>query len=125
MSEYLPKLLYERIKNLCDQKGITINTMEKEANVSKSTCDNLKKGSSPSIEKIYKIANYFNVTIDYITGKTETPNYGYSITEQEEFLLNSFRNTTEEGRQRIIQNVLNICDEIEKKHTKSDQSNAG
>ena len=36
------------------------------------------------------------------------------LTEQENALLTAFRGTTEEGRMKIIQAVLNICDDIEK-----------
>ena len=47
------------------------------------------------------------------------------LSEQEKTLLETFRTTTELGRQRIIQSALNIYDEIEKKDTRANTKNSG
>ena len=44
------------------------------------------------------------------------------LTEQENALLSAFRRTTEEGRMKIIQAVLNICDEIERREINGNNS---
>lgn len=62
--------MIDRIKNLCITKGVSINQMLKETNLNKSVIDNIKKGSIPSIDKIEKIADYFNVSVDYLLGRT-------------------------------------------------------
>jgi hypothetical protein len=36
-------------------------------------------------------------------------------------LVEMFRGTTEQGRMRIIQAVMNVCDDIEKKPARTDQ----
>lgn len=55
-----------------------------------------------------------------------TSNIKITTTEQENTLLKAFRGTTEEGRMRIIQAVLNICDDIECGEIRAkSQSNAG
>ena len=53
--------------------------------------------------------------LDIIDGNTV-------FNEQEKELLEAFRSTTEKGRFKIIQAVMNICDEIEKKSASSDTS---
>ena len=60
-----------RINSLCEERKISINQMSQETGLSKSVVDNIKKGSTPSVEKISIIADYFNVSIDFLLGKTE------------------------------------------------------
>lgn len=67
-------ILITSISRLCDQHGISINKMLQDVGLNKSLVDNLKKGSMPSIDKITKIADYFGVTVDYLLGKSDTPN---------------------------------------------------
>ena len=64
-------LLIERISRLCEAKGVSINQMLQDAGVSKSLVDNLKKGSSPSVDKIAFVADYLQVSIDYLLGRTD------------------------------------------------------
>ncbi len=116
----------QKFIDLCNKKGVSPTSVCKHIGLSNAAYSCWSEKTIPREATIRKIADYFNVTPEYLKGNEEKENKKSSeLTEQEEFLLNSFRKTTEEGRQRIIQNVLNICDEIEKKHTKSDQSNAG
>ncbi len=59
--------IYEKIQYLCDEKGIKLATLCKEANISKSTLSELKTGrtKTPSTQTLSKIANYFSVSLDY------------------------------------------------------------
>ena len=101
MKEKIQNILSTRISDLCKEKNISINQMLIEAKVNKSTIDNLKKGSMPSVEKIYIIAEYFNVTIDYLLGKTDeikkepeikpSKLLKNSLSTQEWNLLNAYR----------------------------------
>ena len=79
------------------------------------------------------IANYFGVTVDYLLGREgrmavleqkalDIIDGNTVFNEQERELLEAFRSTTEKGRFKIIQAVMNICDEIEKKSASSDTS---
>lgn len=60
----------ERIERLCSEKGVDVKTMLLECQLSRSTVDNMKKGSKPSIDKIQPIAEYFGVTVDYLIGNS-------------------------------------------------------
>lgn len=64
-------LLYQRIKTLCSEYNITINRLESELNFAPSTIQKWKSVNSPSISKVVEVANYFNVSIDYLLGRTE------------------------------------------------------
>ena len=72
-----------------------------------------------------------NVSVDYLLGKTDNPAStavtvasGWDLDEREQTLLTTFRSTTEEGRQLIIQSVLNIRDDIAKRNTNPSQDKA-
>ena len=63
--------LYDRIKELCESQGITVAELERELGFSNSTIRKWGNSTSPSIDKIIKISEYFNVSVDYILGFTE------------------------------------------------------
>lgn len=65
------RFIYARIKDLCYQSGITIARLEKTLGFSNGTISKWGNQVSPSAEKIEKVADYFNVSTDYIYGKTE------------------------------------------------------
>lgn len=60
--------LYERIERLCKEKGVNITVMCREASVSRGNLTDLKMGrqSGLSAKNIAKIANYFDVSTDYL-----------------------------------------------------------
>ena len=61
-------MLYEKIHEICDSKGITVSGLEKDLGFSNSTIRKWKN-SSPSIENLKKVADYFGVTVDYFLEK--------------------------------------------------------
>ena len=66
--------LYERIKFLCKKHNITISQLESYLGFGSSSIKKWEKTSSPSVDKIVKVANYFNVTLDYLMGRTDIEN---------------------------------------------------
>ena len=57
--------LYENIKNAAKDKGYSINRLEKELGFARSYIGKFKT-ITPSIEKIQKIADFLDVTTDYL-----------------------------------------------------------
>lgn len=61
--------LKERIKQLCKNNGISMNQLEKELGFAVGYISKLDK-STPNSKYIQRIADYFNVSVDYLmTGK--------------------------------------------------------
>jgi len=60
-----------RIKDLCASRGITLNRLEKELSLSKSSVARWDQ-NSPSIDKVQKVADYFSVSIDFLNGREKT-----------------------------------------------------
>ena len=65
--------LFERLKFLANKQGKSINDVEHDMGYSKNTLYRLKS-SNPSAEKLREIADYFNVSMDYLSGRTDNPN---------------------------------------------------
>lgn len=64
---------FEKIKELADKQGISLNMLEENLGFSRNTIYNMKK-STPNVERVSKIADYFNVSTDYLLGRTDNPN---------------------------------------------------
>lgn len=63
----MPSVIYDRIKLLCEQNDISVSRVESILGFGTSTI--VKWGSSsPSADKLKKVADYFNVPIDYLMG---------------------------------------------------------
>lgn len=65
--------LYETIAALCEQRGIKPGRMCNELGISRGAITDLKAGRKQSLsaETLSKIANYFEVTVDYLLGSDE------------------------------------------------------
>ena len=64
---------FEKIKELADKQGISLNKLEEKLGFSRNTIYNMKK-STPNVERVSMIADYFNVSTDYLLGRTDNPN---------------------------------------------------
>lgn len=65
--------LYNKIQGLCIEKHITITQMCKESGANRASLTDLKMGRKQSLsaETLGKIADYFDVSVDYLLGKTD------------------------------------------------------
>ena len=63
--------MVERIKQLCGAKYMTLNKLVQELGLSQGSISNWDK-NSPSIDKVQKVADYFNVSLDYLAGRTDS-----------------------------------------------------
>lgn len=57
--------LYEQIRDVAKTKGYSINRLEKELGFARSSINKFNK-NKPSIEKLQQIADFLNVSLDYL-----------------------------------------------------------
>ncbi|HEM4323018.1 TPA: helix-turn-helix transcriptional regulator [Streptococcus suis] len=69
----LNKIAFSRIKILADKRRISLQTLASAIGLSENYVYNLQSRKSSSSEAITKIADYFNVSTDYIYGRTDNP----------------------------------------------------
>lgn len=74
--DYIETLI-KNITYICREKNITPHMLGKESGVGKDIITNMNKGSLPSCDKLAKIADYCDVSVDYLLGRTDEPN-GYN-----------------------------------------------
>lgn len=65
---------YEKIKELCENAGFSISSISKKIpglSINKASITGWKNGSKPRPDKIKAIADYFGVTVEYLTSDEE------------------------------------------------------
>ena len=64
-----------RLKEIRKKKGISQLKLAMDLNTNQNTISRYETGErEPGINELIKIADYFNVSIDYLVGRTDNPN---------------------------------------------------
>ncbi|EQB34879.1 Cro/Cl family transcriptional regulator [Virgibacillus sp. CM-4] len=92
--------LVERIKKLCDEKKVSFAEVERSTGISNGQIRRWDK-SSPKIDNVTKVANYFDVSTDYLLGRTDEKRY-YDLTDKDE-------RDIEKDLERIINSAESDC----------------
>lgn len=95
------------IQQLCDTKNMRISHLEKAVGFGNGTIGRWDE-RMPSIDRVQKVADYFNVSLDYLVGR-ETPEP--KLTADETELLQLFRQMSDKERQRLIGRAETIVEQ--------------
>lgn len=58
-------MIYKNVKRLCNERNITIMELEKSCGIANGTIGKwASRKSSPRVETLLRIANYFDVSMD-------------------------------------------------------------
>jgi transcriptional regulator with XRE-family HTH domain len=93
--------LYEKIKLLASEKKMSIRQLEETLGFGNGVINRWRK-NTPGSDKLKKVADYFDVSIDYLLGRTENPNFSVSAEKdqvkdkEENELLAAFRMESED-----------------------------
>lgn len=63
---------FEIVKELCKKQGISLNTLEERIGFARNSLYSWKN-SEPKPKKLNVVADYFNVSTDYLLGRTDNP----------------------------------------------------
>lgn len=66
----MENITYMRISQLCSERGITISDLEKTLKFGASSINKWKE-HKPSADKVKAVADYFDVSMDYLYGRTD------------------------------------------------------
>lgn len=66
--------LYNKIEELCHQKGIRIAELSRATGINKTVFSELKQGRTKflSTERLILVADYFEISLDELVGKEKT-----------------------------------------------------
>lgn len=73
---------FDILKKLCDEQGISVNTLEERIELGKNTLYSWKK-NTPKGSNLIRVADYFDVSVDYLLGRTDKKRY-YDLTDRDE-----------------------------------------
>ena len=90
----------ERIQALCKEKGISVNKLEKDLGFGTGYVSKLGK-STPNTAKIKLIADYFNVSVDYLMTGEENSITDDMVGEHIE-LISLYENLTQEQKDHVL-----------------------
>lgn len=76
----------EILKDLIEDKSLSLRKIEKECGISSSQLSRYKNGIIPTIDILIKLSNYFDCSIDYLVGMVEDRGKSKNIS----FDLNKF-----------------------------------
>lgn len=88
----MSEVFKENLKDLIEDKGLSLRKIEKESGISSSQYSRYLKGIIPSIEVLTKIAKYFNCSIDYLVGFEEDKGYYKEHTFSIDKFLDNYSN---------------------------------
>ena len=66
-------MFWERYSTICNNNGKSPNGVAKAIGLSTAICTKWKNGAVPNSEALIKLANYFDVTTDYLLGRSDNP----------------------------------------------------
>ena len=86
---------YETVQRLATIKGVTIKQMEQDLGLAVSHA-NKWRDSLPSFKTLLKLADYFDVSVDYLVGREE------SRSEKEAEILALFRKMSADHQRDLL-----------------------
>ncbi|MBO0475075.1 helix-turn-helix transcriptional regulator [Enterococcus ureasiticus] len=94
--------VFDIVKKLADSQKISIVELEEKLNFSRNSLYAWKK-SNPSTEKLEAVADYFNVSTDYLLGRTDNPSIDKGEPEEEftTFFRIDTKDIPEEDREKL------------------------
>ena len=98
-------MILDQIKHLCVVHSISLSELEKRTKISNGTIARWEK-SSPRIDLVLKIADYFDVSLDYLVFGEEkektVANDGNGLSDKEKLILSIFNSLSEEQQWSIV-----------------------
>lgn len=96
--------MIERIRYLCSEHGITFAGLEKALSFANGSI--AKTNEKTQISRIKTIADYFNVSVDYLITGTESPENGFSDDERK--ILALYRKFNAQGKSEAIRRLTEL-----------------
>jgi len=99
-------VLATRLRQLREEKRLSQTDLAKEIHISNTTLSDYERGkSAPDYEKLKILAKYYNTTVDYLIGSSNTRNEEKEYTPDEfQFALyEQSKGLTEEQKQTILE----------------------
>lgn len=115
-------MFYDKFTKLCTAKGVTAAEFSKDTGVAQSTISMWRKdGAVPSSENLVKVANYFDVSVNYLLAGEESEQQKSPTSDEIGFddftyaFANETKDLTEEDKQKLLEMARIFKEHQEKK----------
>ena len=98
---------YERLREICKEKGTTVTNMLSKLGIATGSTGNWKRGSLPNGDVLIKIAKYLDTSVDYIL----LGEYRSDISKDEKKLVELYRKTPERAKYKVLCDMERIVQE--------------
>lgn len=95
--------MFEKIKQLCKMNEISFSRLEKELKLANGSISKWKK-IVPGIDKVIKVANYFNVSVDDLVDRKD-----YAISDESRKLALKYEALSSD-KQNLVQCYISVID---------------
>lgn len=99
--------IVETIRELCKKKGTNFSKLEKENGISNGQVARWDN-QNPKVNSISKIADYFNVSIEYLIGK-EVLTIEKQMTDDMHEVVEKMKGMTKK-EQKQVRDIVNVLD---------------
>jgi len=115
-------MLYERLQTLCEERAEKITPVLEGLGIATSATGRWKKGTLPTGDKLILLADYFNVSIDFLLGRTneriKSTEHEIAehkqLSEQEEELIDGYRKLNPRMKHDIMTMIYSEADKAER-----------
>lgn len=107
-------MFYERLKELCKERGTTVTKVVKELGMSTGNISKWKGGNKPKADSVSALAEHLGVSTDYLLGIEELKQNSldildaqtFTLSEKEKDFIRRLRKLDEEGRTMVESTLI-------------------
>ena len=103
--------IYGRIKELAERQKLSIRSLEEKLGYGNGTIRRWEK-QVPGVDKVQKVADYFNVSVDYLLGREDTAEVN------DDHLKVVAAHIDNDATEEEINEILNFIDFVQSKRGK-------
>lgn len=93
----------EKVQELARQRNMTIAELERNTGIANGTIGKWNR-QNPSLETLQKISDYFNVSTDYLLGRTDDPSLSHKeVTPEFSSIQRKAEQLSKHDQQRLLQ----------------------
>ncbi len=107
LKKFNNEILRKRISEIRTQKGMNQARLAEKAGITPAAISQIENGDrTPSIPVLHRIANVLEVSLDYLTGKTDTSEL-QDLLQQEDIqtFYRGFQSLDSDDQQIILKNI--------------------
>lgn len=98
-------MFYEKLKMLCDRRNTNMSTVLKDLKLSKSSSSNWKSGQEPLASTAVLLAQYFDVTVEYLFLEGDEADIWQPLDKDQAGLLGLFNALDRDSQMKLIGQV--------------------